>query len=1220
MLYLYYKKVYDKKRGLYILLGKGKELNPPMKRQRGIYRLLCLLVCLTLLTGVLPAPVLAEEPEICTLTEGCTLPAGHEGDCVPAAESEPTPQADPVPPNEEPAPVNEPAAPQVGDTIEIGGIRYKVTALPADGDNGTLTLTNGKSVSGEIVLADGMEYAGGKYDLTEIAYGAFENNTSLTAVDLSDTSVRTLPGNCFLGCSTLAKMLVPEQSSLRIERGAFGRCSALTTLQLPTVTLVQSPFSGAGITNLLIQNIQGTAPMNCFSGLPEGLNVTITDSLSTSALRKDSFGSTKKVTLYLPTQALVDSYAALYEKKDVTVKLLGGEEEAIAAVTDSTGAVSGYATLKAAIEAINASTDPGPFKISVNGGETMQPWEGDVAPNKPTEINFNNGSVDLPDTLTLQAPLTIRNVKNFNSEDALCTVNAGAYPFWVEDGGSFGFASITGSSLTFEGVVPGGKPIGQLVQLTGTGENPTLTYIGIGNAANYYGLPNMSGFASLVLDKAFMEADCYELLTGQLADVKNVTLKNGAGLRMGAPVTLETLTGEGQLRFTGTGRLTVTGSASGTFTLPDYNVSEGAPLPIELPAGAEVTLLDKNGQTIPLTEPAVRVQELNRGFASLAEAFTAIEMHEGKGPYTVILQQDAAFTMEMGLPEKDMVLDGGGFTLSAPEGATVFFREDLTVRNVKLALSGSTLQYQPATDAKRTIRFEDTVSGQLGRIVDGSRSRWLDIRLEGGLPFEEIVGTTSTLDTRLTDLILIGYGTEEAPLDLSGKVENLAALELGNSWITAAGDATALGVIRLENNKTGGGLILTGDTTLENLSLYRDTPFQLRIPADAVLTMTGDYNADIQITLQVQGTPADGHVLVRVPSSYTRKKFAVFTMAGGPEGSILWWDKENLEFTVSYAPEAAVGDQSVKGRDAYTRLELRLTDAQGISGVEINGKFVAISGAPTDTLFTDQTLWQEGENTVVVHDMTNNHRKFTWQFAKAADYTAVDKALKSIPDNLGSYTDDSVKKLNAAVNAVVRGLEAKYQSEVDAMAKTIADAVAGLTAKPSGGGGQTQPTPAPTPAPTPVPTATPAPTARPTARPTATPAVTEEEKEETKPTATPAPTETPAPEATQAPEEIPEEETAQAAAGSWALLDLILVILTVAVGLVMLGMRFTGRGGPLHLLGVVPALVSVIAFMITSDLSQPMAITGRWTLLMAGLAVVQLVLLIAGRGFHSTEE
>ena len=50
----------------------------------------------------------------------------------------------------------------------------------------------------------------------------------------------------------------------------------------------------------------------------------------------------------------------------------------------------------------------------------------------------------------------------------------------------------------------------------------------------------MSGFASLVLDKAFMEADCYELLTGQLADVKNVTLKNGAGLRMGAPVTLET--------------------------------------------------------------------------------------------------------------------------------------------------------------------------------------------------------------------------------------------------------------------------------------------------------------------------------------------------------------------------------------------------------------------------------------------------------------------------------------------------------------------------------------------------------------------------------------------------------------------------------------------------------------------------------------------------------
>lgn len=1198
-----------------------------MKRHRGIHRLLCLLVCLTLLAGALPAPVLAEE--ICTLTEGCTLPAGHEGDCVPAAE-EPAPetapaesgpaiQTDPAPLNEEPAPVNEPAAPQVGDTIEIGGISYKITKLPSGDNNGTLTLTNGKSVSGEIVLADGMEYAGGKYDLTEIAYGAFMGNTALTGVDLADTSIKALSGNCFSGCSALAKLLVPDEGSIKLDDLCLKGCTSLTTLQLPAITMVRTPFSTSGIKNLIVRDLKGNVYAGCFGGMPEGLNIIITGSLSTT-IQQSAFGSTKNVTLYLPTQALVDSYTEKFAgDENITVRLLG-EEDAVAVVTDSTGAVSGYGTLKAAIEAINASADPGPFKISVNGGQSMLAWEGDVAPKKPTKIDFNNGNVDLPDTLTLQAPLTLQRVNNFNEKDALCTVIAGEHAFRMVDGGSFGFAGISGSNLTFEGVAPGGKSLGQQVQLTGTGENATLTYIGIGNDGTYHGLPNMTDFTSLVLDKAFMEADCYDLLTGQLADVKNVTLQNGAGLRMGAPVTLETLNGKGILRFTGTGRLTVTGSASGAFILPDYDVSEGGPLPIELPAGAEVTLQDRNGQTIPLTEPVVRVTELNRGFASLDEAFAAIEAAGEQGPYTLTLLQDAAFTDKMTLPGKDLVLDGGGFTLSAPEGAVIDFCDDLTVCNVKLELGGSTLQYKPANDAKRTIRFADTVSGQLGRVVDESQSRWLDIRLEGGLPFEKIVGTTSTLDTRLTDLILIGYGTEDAPLDLSGKVEKLAALELGNSWITAVGDATALGVIRLESSKTGGGLILTGDTTLENLSLYRDTPFQLRIPADAVLTMTGNYNADIQITLQVQGTPADGHVLVRVPSSYTRKKFAVFTMKGGPEGSILWWDKENLEFTVSYAPEAAAGDQSVKGREAYTRLELHLTDGQGISGVEINGKFAAISGAPTDTLFTDQTLWQEGENTVVVHDMTGNTKKFVFAFAQAADYTALDKAMKSIPDNLGSYTDDSVKKLNAAVNAVVRGLEARYQSEVDAMAKAIADAVAGLAAKPSGGGGQTQPTPAPTPAPTPVPTATPAPTPRPTARPTATPAVTAEEEETAEPTATPAPTETPAPEATQAPEEIPEEETAQAAAGSWALLDLILAILTVAVGLVMLGMRFTGRGGPLHLLGVVPALVAVIAFMITSDLSQPMAITGRWTLLMAGLAVVQLVLLIAGRGFRSAEE
>ena len=68
-----------------------------------------------------------------------------------------------------------------------------------------------------------------------------------------------------------------------------------------------------------------------------------------------------------------------------------------------------------------------------------------------------------------------------------------------------------------------------------------------------------------------------------------------------------------------------------------------------------------------------------------------------------------------------------------------------------------------------------------------------------------------------------------------------------------------------------------------------------------------------------------------------------------------------------------------------------------------------------------------------------------------ADYTAVDAALAKIPADLSIYTDESVKAVIEARDAVVRGLKAGEQAKVDAMAKAIEDAVAGLVRKPVDG-------------------------------------------------------------------------------------------------------------------------------------------------------------------------
>ena len=71
---------------------------------------------------------------------------------------------------------------------------------------------------------------------------------------------------------------------------------------------------------------------------------------------------------------------------------------------------------------------------------------------------------------------------------------------------------------------------------------------------------------------------------------------------------------------------------------------------------------------------------------------------------------------------------------------------------------------------------------------------------------------------------------------------------------------------------------------------------------------------------------------------------------------------------------------------------------------------------------------------------------------KDADYTKVDAAIaKANALNKNDYKDFS--GVEAAVNAVVRDKNITEQSEVDAMAKAIEDAIVALVKKPSSGGG-----------------------------------------------------------------------------------------------------------------------------------------------------------------------
>ena len=64
-----------------------------------------------------------------------------------------------------------------------------------------------------------------------------------------------------------------------------------------------------------------------------------------------------------------------------------------------------------------------------------------------------------------------------------------------------------------------------------------------------------------------------------------------------------------------------------------------------------------------------------------------------------------------------------------------------------------------------------------------------------------------------------------------------------------------------------------------------------------------------------------------------------------------------------------------------------------------------------------------------------------------ADYTAVNVALDKVPQDISVYTDETVSVLKQAIDSVDTSLSAAEQSKVDAMAQAIEDAITALQYK-----------------------------------------------------------------------------------------------------------------------------------------------------------------------------
>ena len=160
----------------------------------------------------------------------------------------------------------------------------------------------------------------------------------------------------------------------------------------------------------------------------------------------------------------------------------------------------------------------------------------------------------------------------------------------------------------------------------------------------------------------------------------------------------------------------------------------------------------------------------------------------------------------------------------------------------------------------------------------------------------------------------------------------------------------------------------------------------------------------------------------------------------------------SAEFTFIYdktGPTVTVKDSSVEKDGYYSRLDLKLYDANNVDYAEINGKRFELTNNQRSDINHANAGYVDGENTIVVYDQAGNSTTVKFMIGEPvkADKTAlqekIDEAKKLEEDN---YTEETWSKLEEALEAAekVNDNEKATQEEVDKAVANLDAAIKGL--------------------------------------------------------------------------------------------------------------------------------------------------------------------------------
>ena len=151
-------------------------------------------------------------------------------------------------------------------------------------------------------------------------------------------------------------------------------------------------------------------------------------------------------------------------------------------------------------------------------------------------------------------------------------------------------------------------------------------------------------------------------------------------------------------------------------------------------------------------------------------------------------------------------------------------------------------------------------------------------------------------------------------------------------------------------------------------------------------------------------------------------------------------DKDRKTCWVAYAPDKTVKNCYWPKDETYN--PSLLADVGGASNEEQGTAVTDFTSADVlaglQTNASQGVVWVEGiEHPTFSWDLTN----------RLANYTAVNAALDKVPQDISVYTDETVSVLKQAIDSVDTSLSAADQSKVDAMAQAIEDAITALQYK-----------------------------------------------------------------------------------------------------------------------------------------------------------------------------